>query len=63
MSTFVIQAGQCDLSKIVLTLRSSSSFTRRLNGRQQERDKDPNDRDYNQEFDKRKCKRASTRIT
>jgi hypothetical protein len=42
---------QADLLEIIRALRSPGSLARRLNGRQQERDQDADDRNHDQQLD------------
>jgi hypothetical protein len=54
VGVFVLDHCQCELLQLACALRAAGSFTCGLNGRQQKRDEDPDDRDDDQEFDQRK---------
>ena len=47
-----------DLAEVVLTGIPPRCFTSRLNGRQQQRDQDADDRDYDQQLHKREAGRS-----
>jgi len=47
---------QGDLLEVVSALRPASRFPGRLHGRQQQRDQDPDDGDYDQQLDQGKSR-------
>jgi hypothetical protein len=49
----MIQQGDANLPQMIGACRASGGFPRRLNGRQQERDQGPDDRDDRQQLDER----------
>ena len=48
---------QPDLPQVIAAGGASCSLTRCLDGRQQQADQHPDDRNYDQQFDERKCPR------
>ena len=56
----MVPEGDGHLLEIVLALRRSRRFARRLNGGQQHRDKNAEERDDHQEFNKRERRMCST---
>lgn len=50
LSAFVIDPRQAELFEVVLTLRATSRFARRLNGGQQQCDQDADDGDHHEKF-------------
>ena len=55
MRVMIMMGGQAELPKIVRALRPPGRFAGRLNGRQQQRDQDADDRDHHQQLDERKA--------
>jgi hypothetical protein len=47
----MVLPGQADLLELIRALSASSRFARRLNGRQQQRDQNADDRNHDQQLD------------
>ncbi len=62
MGGMIILHRQADLAEVIPTSGSSCGFACGLDGRKQEGHKDPDDRDHDQQFDKRKTATATGRI-
>ena len=55
MRVMIMVGGHAELPEVVGALSAARSLAGRLNGRQQQRDQDADDRDHHQQFDERKA--------